>query len=57
VSDEELASRRANWTAPVLPYTSGYTWLYINHVNGADKGADFDFLVGSRGHAIPRDSH
>ena len=57
VSDEELARRRANWTAPVLPYTSGYTWLYINHVNGADKGADLDFLVGSRGHAIPRDSH
>ncbi len=36
---------------------SGYTWLYTEHVLQADEGADFDFLQGSRGHAVPRDNH
>lgn len=57
VSDEELAARRASWRAPGSPYTSGYTWLYTEHVLQADQGADFDFLRGSRGHSVPRDSH
>ncbi|MDQ0377040.1 IlvD/Edd family dehydratase [Amycolatopsis thermophila] len=57
VSDEELAARRAAWQAPPAPYTSGYTWLYTQHVLQADEGADFDFLRGRRGHAVPRDSH
>jgi len=26
-------------------------------VMGADKGADFDFLLGCRGHGVPRESH
>jgi L-arabonate dehydrase len=56
VSEEVLASRRAKW-APVAPPTSGYQSLYINHVNQADSGADFDFLVGCRGAAIPANSH
>ena len=43
--------------APEQVYESGYTWLYVTHVLGADEGADFDFLRGRRGHAIPRDSH
>ncbi|UQS27813.1 dihydroxy-acid dehydratase [Amycolatopsis thermalba] len=57
VSDEELAARRASWQAPESPYRSGYTWLYTQHVLQADQGADFDFLRGSRGHQVPRDSH
>lgn len=57
VDDEELARRRAEWQPPESPYRSGYTWLYTQHVLQADQGADFDFLRGSRGHAIPRDSH
>ncbi|WP_431901755.1 IlvD/Edd family dehydratase [Amycolatopsis thermoflava] len=57
VSDEELAARRASWQAPEPRYTSGYTWLYTEHVLQADQGADFDFLRGSRGHSVPRDSH
>lgn len=32
----------------------GYAWLYRQHVRQADTGADFDFLVGRRGHAVPR---
>ena len=57
VSDEELAKRKTQWQAPTPPMQSGYTKLYIDHVLQADKGADLDFLVGSRGAGIPRESH
>jgi dihydroxy-acid dehydratase len=57
VDEAELADRAAAWTAPEQTYTSGYAWLYVQHVLGADAGADFDFLRGQRGHAVPRDSH
>jgi len=57
VDDAELERRRQEWKAPEPEYTSGYAWLYVNHVLGADDGADLDFLQGRRGHAIPRDSH
>jgi len=57
VSDEELARRRANWTPPGPPMPGGYQKLYFDHVLQADKGVDFDFLVGNRGAAVPRDSH
>lgn len=56
ISDEELAQRRAKWQAPPEP-TSGYVRLYHRHVLQADQGADFDFLVGCRGDAVPRESH
>ena len=58
VSDEELAARRAAWHAPqpVVP-PGGYAQLYIQHVQQADQGADLDFLVGCRGHAVTRESH
>ena len=55
VPDEELARR-----TPVLPdrtLRGGYESLYVEHVMQADKGADFDFLVGARGHAVPREPH
>jgi dihydroxy-acid dehydratase len=57
VPDSELAARRAAWTPPAEAPASGYAWLYTQHVMQADSGADFDFLRGSRGHAVPRDSH
>jgi L-arabonate dehydrase len=56
VSDEELARRRAAWVPPPEP-ASGYVRLYHRHVLQADQGADMDFLVGTRGSAVPRDSH
>jgi dihydroxy-acid dehydratase len=56
VSDEELARRKTEWTAPELP-ERGYYRLYVEHVLQADKGADLDFLVGASGAAVPRDSH
>jgi dihydroxy-acid dehydratase len=57
VSDEELARRRTQWKAPTPPFDSGYQKLYVDHVLQADKGADLDFLVGTRGAGIPRESH
>jgi L-arabonate dehydrase len=57
VSDEELAKRRTQWKAPTPPMESGYQKLYVDHVLQADKGADLDFLVGSRGAGIPKESH
>jgi dihydroxy-acid dehydratase len=57
VSDEELARRRAAWKPPAPLPSGGYVQLYVKHVQQADKGADLDFLRGSRGHGIPRDSH
>ena len=57
VPDAELARPRSALPVSVTPPASGYDWLYWNHVQQADKGADFDFLVGRRGAAVPRDSH
>ncbi|GAA5187936.1 IlvD/Edd family dehydratase [Rugosimonospora acidiphila] len=55
--DEELNRRRAQWRPPQQGPTSGYAWLYTQHVLQAEAGADFDFLRGCRGHAVPRESH
>ena len=57
VPDAEIARRLAAWENPVVPPASGYARLFHDHVQGADTGADFDFLVGCRGNAVPRDSH
>ncbi len=57
VSDEELARRRAAWRPAPPALDSGYVSMYVRHVQQADKGADLDFLRGSRGHAVPRESH
>lgn len=57
ISDEDMASRLAEWTPPVAQPDSGYAKLFHMHVEGADQGADFDFLKGCRGRAVPRDSH
>ncbi|KEJ94288.1 dihydroxyacid dehydratase [Pseudosulfitobacter pseudonitzschiae] len=57
VPDAEIARRLAAWKNPVVPPASGYARLFHDHVQGADTGADFDFLVGCRGNAVPRDSH
>ncbi len=57
VTDGELARRRVDWAPPRDLPSSGYAWLYTQHVTQADTGADFDFLRGCRGYAVPRDSH
>jgi dihydroxy-acid dehydratase len=35
----------------------GWERLYVDHVNQADTGADLDFLVGSSGSEVARESH
>jgi dihydroxy-acid dehydratase len=57
VSDEELARRRALWTAPKPALDSGYWKLYVDNVLQADQGADLGFLRGKRGSFVPRDNH
>jgi dihydroxy-acid dehydratase len=58
VDDAELDRRRAA-LAPSDPpdAATGYSWLYTQHVLQAHEGADFGFLRGRRGHAVPRESH
>jgi L-arabonate dehydrase len=57
VSGEELERRRKDWVPTHQPMTGGYQGLYVERVMQADAGVDFDFLVGCRGHAVPRESH
>ena len=57
VSDQELARRRSDWTPPAPPFERGYANLHFQHVTQADLGCDLDFLVGSSGAAVPRESH
>jgi L-arabonate dehydrase len=57
VDDTSLKHRRAKWTPPKAAATRGYVSMYIKHVQGADVGADLDFLVGSSGSEVTRDSH
>lgn len=51
VTDEELARRRALWQAPPPHTTRGYVKLFLDHVQQADLGVDFDILVGGSGDA------
>ena len=59
VPADEWAARRpseaaaARYAAP----TRGWERLYVDHVRQADTGADLDFLVGSSGDAVSRESH
>ncbi|OUM41717.1 IlvD/Edd family dehydratase [Arthrobacter sedimenti] len=59
VSEEELQARtqtpasEAAYAAPVR----GWAKLYVDHVMQADQGADLDFLVGSSGEGVGRESH
>jgi dihydroxyacid dehydratase/phosphogluconate dehydratase len=57
VPEDELARRRAAWSPLASPARGGYERLYVEHVLQADCGADFDFLVGRRGAAVPKDNH
>ena len=59
LSDAELAARepsRAAAAAYAAP-TRGWSRLYVDHVQQADTGADLDFLLGSSGSQVARESH
>ena len=56
---EELAARQPN-RATVEGFAAperGWEKIYVEHVLQADQGADLDFLVGSSGAAVHRESH
>ena len=57
LTDEEIAARLAEWQGPPEVPVDGYARMFHDHVEGADSGADFDFLKGCRGAAVPKDSH
>lgn len=55
----ELAARTPN-AATVEGFANpgrGWERLYVDHVQQADTGADLDFLLGSSGSAVSRESH
>ena len=57
VDDEILAERRSKFVPIDLGYTRGYTQQFLDHVLQPEEGADFDYLKGSSGSGIQRDSH
>jgi dihydroxy-acid dehydratase len=58
VGEEELRRRRDGWRPSVGAVADrGYAQLFREHVLQADRGVDFDFLVGGSGHAVPPESH
>lgn len=53
VSAEELERRKAQWTPPPKRYERGYGWMFSQHIQQADVGADFDFLTTHFGAPVP----
>ncbi|NYJ07195.1 IlvD/Edd family dehydratase [Petropleomorpha daqingensis] len=59
IDDAVLAARTPN-EATVAGFANparGWERLYVDHVLQADTGADLDFLVGSSGSEVSRESH
>ncbi|MFB4270911.1 IlvD/Edd family dehydratase [Nonomuraea sp. GTA35] len=56
---EELAARRPSpeMAAAFARPSRGWQRLYVETVRQADTGADLDFLIGSSGDHVPRESH
>ncbi|WP_088288104.1 IlvD/Edd family dehydratase [Kineosporia sp. A_224] len=59
VPADELARRTLDpaTAAAFANPARGWERLYVDHVQQADSGADLDFLVGSSGSAVSRESH
>ncbi|PCH50174.1 MAG: dihydroxy-acid dehydratase [Hyphomicrobiales bacterium] len=57
ISDAELKQRLDAWKPNHELYERGYALLHQLHVEGADTGADLDFLKGCGGSAVGKDSH
>jgi dihydroxy-acid dehydratase len=59
VPDDELRQRTppAALTDALAQPRRGWERLYVNTVQGAETGADLDFLIGSSGDEVTRDSH
>ncbi|MDH3540752.1 MAG: dihydroxy-acid dehydratase [Acidimicrobiia bacterium] len=57
ISADEFERRRAAWSPPGPEYDRGYYRLYVDRVLQADRGVDFDFLVGGSGDEVKREAH
>ncbi|MGW6333125.1 IlvD/Edd family dehydratase [Nocardia rhamnosiphila] len=57
VDAEELRRRQAMLAPAADIPAGGYQRLFVDHVLQADRGVDFDFLVGRRGTAVRGDNH
>lgn len=57
VDDDELRVRAQLIEPAPVTATGGYRKLFVDHVLQADRGVDFDFLVGKRGTAVRGDNH
>ena len=59
VAPAELRRRQADAasTASYADPSGGWERLYVDHVQQAHLGADLDFLTGSRGDRVTRESH
>jgi dihydroxy-acid dehydratase len=59
VPADELSHRTppAAMTDALAKPSRGWERLYVDTVQGADTGADLDFLLGASGDAVARDSH
>jgi len=52
VDEDELAARRAAWTAPAPKFARGYGWMFAQHIKQANEGCDFDCLETDFGEAV-----
>ncbi len=55
--EDEIKRRITAWIPPERHAERGYVSLYLNHIEQADKGADFDILRGKSGSEVKRDLH
>ena len=53
LSEEEMDRRRQDVSLGIYEPKRGYERLFVDHVLQADKGLDFDFLVGRSGSEAP----
>jgi dihydroxy-acid dehydratase len=56
-ADWSTRTPSAAMTASLAAPSRGWERLYVDHVMQADRGADLDFLVGSSGDEVVRESH
>ena len=57
LSEEEIQERQKNRSSNLKISPRGYVRLFQTHVQGAHLGVDLDFLRGSSGSEVTKDSH
>ena len=45
ISEKEMMNRKKAWRAPAPKFERGYGTLYLKHIQQANQGCDFDFLL------------